>query len=570
MTPHLTDAGRTLLLAACTLIIVGTVATNWPMLLLGEVLAVLLAVQYFLSVAKLVAIEEGFVAIAVTQVSTGEAVRGVAGRPSTLTLEVLNLSSVPFARLALLPEHSDGLRFEPERLVLTQLAGGERVQFSVQVEAGAAGRYVLHGFRLEAEGGAGLVAVSDYLPTPVPLKFLPAVVSASRSVPISVQRQLRNQELGMHTQPQRGLGSDFRELRDHVVGDPFRAISWKATARTGRLMVRQFEDEVVADAFVVLDISSTMRGGRPPHTKLAHGIDLTAELVTMLAASRDRVGLITYDEVVYGHIRQASAGKNRQDIVDHLVGLSSIVAPELTELDDDEVTGALVRYLMVQERLDFRRQDRRQRQGRGRGRGRRRDGEGVDRELLDYWVRRRLPREAERMGDRCLSVGTLERGDLSDVRRFCQLRGIAVPYRLEARFGAKEQGMVAALERFMEGTRESHLVIVVSDLCGIVQTKEIVAALRLVQAHKHRPVLFMPYTPDYVSETSPLLGLEDEYDRAAALLEVFRLAERRERARIANAIAAAGVPVLPTRPGDRLDTLLRAVPRAAARERARA
>lgn len=567
MTPHLTDAGRTLLLAACTLIIVGTVATNWPMLLLGEVLAVLLAVQYFLAVGKLVAIEEGFVAIAVTHASTGEAVRGVAGRPSTLTLEVLNLSSLPFARLALLPEHSEGLRFEPERIVLTQLGGGERVQFSVQVEAGAAGRYVLHGFRLEAEGGTGLVAVSDYLPTPVPLKFLPAVVSAARTLPISVQRQLRNQELGMHSQPQRGLGSDFRELRDHVVGDPFRAISWKATARTGKLMVRQFEDEVVADAFVVLDISSTMRGGKPPHTKLAHGIDLTAELVTMLAASRDRVGLITYDEVVYGHIRQASAGQNRRDIIDHLVGLSSIVAPELTELDEDEVTGALVRYLMVQERLDFRRQDRR----RGRGRGRRkRDGEGVDRELLEYWVRRRLPREAERMGDRCLSVGTLQPGDLSDVRRFCQLRGIAVPYRLEARFGAKEQGMVAALERFLEGTRESHLVIVVSDLCGIVQTKEIVAALRLVQAHKHRPVLLMPYTPDYVSETSPLLGLDDEYDRASALLEVFRLAERRERARIANAIAAAGVPVLPTRPGDRLGTLLRLVPRAASRERARA
>ena len=548
LTPHLTSTGRAALLAAVSLILIGAVATNWPILLLGEVVAVLLAALYLSRTSHLLAIEEGFVGVGVRDAAVGETRGGVAGQPSPVEVEVINLSGLPFHRLVLTPECEQGLEFDPPEIELAGVQPRTKATLTMNVQSAAAGRYVLHGFRLRSEGIAGLVAASDYVPTPLPLKFLPAVVAGRSALPSTTRDAIEVQVMGQHRRRHRGFGSDFRELRDHVVGDPFRNISWKATARTGKLMVREFEDEVVANAYVLLDISSTMRGGMPPRTKLAHTIELITELASLMARNQDQLGLITFDEVVYGHIRSGNARRQFKEMVDHLVGLTSIADPDLTELTDDEVLAQLVRYLMVQERLDFRRQSHHGAEYFGE--------EQYDVELLEYWLGRELPREQERIGDRCLTAGVVRSGDLSSIRRFCQLRGVNVPFRLEARFGAKEMGVVRALERFLEESKESNLLLLITDLCGLVQTSEIQSALRVVLSRKHRVVVAMPYTPEYLEE-APQLTSESGYDRAKALFEVFCLAERRERARIKRAITTLGIPVVPIGPGATLSPLLR-------------
>ncbi len=551
MTPHLTVTGRAALLAAVSLILIGAVATNWPVLLLGEVLAVTLAAIYLHQTAFLLAIEEGFVGLGIKDLSAGETRGGVAGKPKSFQLEVINLSGLRFNRLVLEPEADQGLEFDPMPVEIRGLLPGHKAVLTITVTSRAAGRRLIHGFRLRGEGFSGLVATTDYVPTPLPIKALPAVAAGRNTLPSSTRDAIEVQMMGLHRRRQRGFGSDFRELRDHVVGDPFRNISWKATARTGKLMVREFEDEVVANSYVLLDVSTTMRGGIRPRTKLAHAVELTTEFVSLMARNQDQIGLITFDEVVYGNIRSGNARKLFREIVDHLVGLDSIVDGDFTEVDDDEVIARLVRYLMVQERLDFRRQ---------------RDlnsvldeSDNFDVELLEYWLGRELAREEKRIGDRCLSAGVINARELSTIRKFCQVRGVDVPFRLEARFGAKELGMVRALERFMEDTRESNLVLLITDLCGLVRTQGILSALKVVLSRKHRVVVAMPYTPEYVAEETDDDDDERgaEYARQRALFEVFSLAERRERTRIARSIGSLAIPVIPIGPDDTLDSLLK-------------
>jgi uncharacterized protein (DUF58 family) len=211
----------------------------------------------------------------------------------------------------------------------------ERVRLSVTLSSAACGRWMVFGFRLAALSPGGLLTVANYVPTSVPVKFAPDLKLGSRRPPLSVQRASDARRLGVFRQRRRGFGSDFRELRDHTVGDPFRSIAWKATARTGRLMVREFEDEVVATTFVILDISSTMRGGEPPRTKLEHAVRVVGQLTALLAQTQDRIGLITFDEVVYGHLRTAPAKAQLGPIINHLVGLNGVVDPDFTELDDE-------------------------------------------------------------------------------------------------------------------------------------------------------------------------------------------------------------------------------------------
>ncbi|NPA48334.1 MAG: DUF58 domain-containing protein [Thermococci archaeon] len=53
--------------------------------------------------------------------------------------------------------------------------------------------------------------------------------------------------------PRVGEGVEFHAIRDYQPGDPFKIINWKATARTGRLMVNEFESERKVDVIFVVD-----------------------------------------------------------------------------------------------------------------------------------------------------------------------------------------------------------------------------------------------------------------------------------------------------------------------------
>lgn len=55
-----------------------------------------------------------------------------------------------------------------------------------------------------------------------------------------------------------GAGTDLVQLRDYQRGDPPRRIHWKATARTGRLMVRQLADEGSGAFLLHIDCSETL------------------------------------------------------------------------------------------------------------------------------------------------------------------------------------------------------------------------------------------------------------------------------------------------------------------------
>lgn len=47
-------------------------------------------------------------------------------------------------------------------------------------------------------------------------------------------------------------------IRDYVPGDSFNRIHWRSTARTGRLMVKEFELDPSADVYIVLDMQERM------------------------------------------------------------------------------------------------------------------------------------------------------------------------------------------------------------------------------------------------------------------------------------------------------------------------
>lgn len=72
-------------------------------------------------------------------------------------------------------------------------------------------------------------------------------------------------------------------VRDYLPGDPFNRIHWPTTARTGQLMVKEFELDPTADTWLVLD----MDGRSHLHAPLPAGEDALDPLAQLLLSSTE-------------------------------------------------------------------------------------------------------------------------------------------------------------------------------------------------------------------------------------------------------------------------------------------
>jgi uncharacterized protein (DUF58 family) len=77
-------------------------------------------------------------------------------------------------------------------------------------------------------------------------------------------------------------GGEFHLLREYDAGDDLRRVSWKATARRGRLMVRQDESKRRAPVLVVFDVRASR------HDRAS--FELAVEAVASVVSSLERAG----------------------------------------------------------------------------------------------------------------------------------------------------------------------------------------------------------------------------------------------------------------------------------------
>jgi uncharacterized protein (DUF58 family) len=115
---------------------------------------------------------------------------------------------------------------------------------------------------------------------------------------------LRREMSGIQRQRQVGRGREFEKLRDYLHGDSFDEISWKATARRGKPIVKVFQVERTQELYVAVDASrlSAREGLLEKY--------VTAALHLGLAAERqgDLFGIVTFSDKVHQFVR-ARKGK---------------------------------------------------------------------------------------------------------------------------------------------------------------------------------------------------------------------------------------------------------------------
>jgi uncharacterized protein (DUF58 family) len=99
---------------------------------------------------------------------------------------------------------------------------------------------------------------------------------------------------GVRAHTKLGAGAEILQLRDYRVGDPQNAIDWKATARRGQLVSRDFTEDQHLDIVVAIDAgrTSALRAGELD--RLGHYINLAARFAEHAVAQDDRVGVMLF------------------------------------------------------------------------------------------------------------------------------------------------------------------------------------------------------------------------------------------------------------------------------------
>jgi uncharacterized protein (DUF58 family) len=103
--------------------------------------------------------------------------------------------------------------------------------------------------------------------------------------------------MGVRRSRIKGLGTEFESLREYN-DDDYRTIDWKSTARTGKLVVRNFEVERNQGVIVCLDIGRHMLAEVAGRRKLDYAIDSSLMLMHAAQKTGDLVGLLMFNDLV--------------------------------------------------------------------------------------------------------------------------------------------------------------------------------------------------------------------------------------------------------------------------------
>ena len=91
-----------------------------------------------------------------------------------------------------------------------------------------------------------------------------------------------------------GHTMEFEQIRDYVQGDDIRSINWKATSKSSKLMVNQFQDEKSQRIIMLIDKGRTMKMPFNGLSLLDYSINATMALSHIILKKGDRAGMMTF------------------------------------------------------------------------------------------------------------------------------------------------------------------------------------------------------------------------------------------------------------------------------------
>jgi uncharacterized protein (DUF58 family) len=346
MRPQLAPRGIWFASAGLLLLVVGAAAESAPLCALGfAALGALLAAWVRFAPRTLEIFSGGIKLAWWLEPEAGAPRTLVVGRPMLLRAALRCHGKTPLGLARLTPVAHPALDVRGE--LVARVSPASEVRLDAHVVPRAAGTHLLHGATLDVFDPLGLFRVQAYFPTPLRIAVLPRAMALAP--PTLSGAVLAQERAGRRLAKRAGMGDELREIREHAHGDPWKRIAWAATARTGQLMVRDFEMDTTWNYHIVVDATAAARRGAPGETALDAAIEGATALARAAVAQGDRVALTVFGPRLIAAVPAGDGPAHLVRVVGALLEAVRPVDDDLTDITEGELAAAVARYLRHQE-----------------------------------------------------------------------------------------------------------------------------------------------------------------------------------------------------------------------------
>jgi uncharacterized protein (DUF58 family) len=133
--------------------------------------------------------------------------------------------------------------------------------------------------------------VTRYAGEPFAVRVYPNFRALAKYTLLATDNRLS--QIGVLQVRRRGEGTEFHQLREYRQGDPQRAVDWKATARTARLIAREYEEEKDQRVLLVIDCGRRMASKDDELSHFDHALNAALLLAHVALRQGDAVGMLT-------------------------------------------------------------------------------------------------------------------------------------------------------------------------------------------------------------------------------------------------------------------------------------
>jgi uncharacterized protein (DUF58 family) len=129
--------------------------------------------------------------------------------------------------------------------------------------------------------------------------------------------------IGARAAPRLGKGRDFDRLREYVSDDDYRDIAWRASARHGRLIVREFRIDRSQDVLLCLDQGHRMAARVAQITRLDHAVNASVLISYICNRMEDKVGIVAFDTDVDKGVAPGRGAAHLRAITSYVTSLEA-------------------------------------------------------------------------------------------------------------------------------------------------------------------------------------------------------------------------------------------------------
>jgi len=179
-------------------------------------------------------------------------------------------------------------------LIKKEIESGNNTFFEYILEPKERGEYSFGNLNVYVNSPIGLVSRRFTFQKDAKLASYPSFIHLRKYELMALQNEFMLG--GIKKIRKLGHTMEFEQIRDYVQGDDIRSINWKATSKSSKLMVNQFQDEKSQRIMMLIDKGRTMKMPFNGLSLLDYSINATMALSHIILKKGDRAGMMTFSK----------------------------------------------------------------------------------------------------------------------------------------------------------------------------------------------------------------------------------------------------------------------------------